>query len=175
MAELLASEVLTVIAEISIALAGFAGVVVAFRQRALEALPPHEQIRLRYMLLVSCEALLFALLPFVPHYLRLGASTTWTLSSGALALGLMSLSLAIYVGSAKPQGRQLSRVWVNIYVFGGILAAIPLLLSCFGAFGEVLPGVYLAGLGFLLFTATSLFVRLVLSDSSPSATNSPDV
>ncbi len=38
MAELSASEVLTVVAEISIALAGFAGVVVAFRQRGLEAL-----------------------------------------------------------------------------------------------------------------------------------------
>lgn len=71
MAELSASEVLTVVAEISIALSGFAGVVVAFRQRGLDALLPHEQLRLRSMLLVACATLLFALLPFVPHYLRL--------------------------------------------------------------------------------------------------------
>lgn len=174
MAELSASEVLTVVAEISIALIGFAGVVVAFRQRGLEALPPNEQLRLRYMLLVACAALLFALFPFVPHYLRLGASATWTLSSGTLALGLLSLILATYF-DAKPHGRQLSRAWLYIYQTGGSLAAVALLLNCFGAFGEVLPGVYLVGLGFLLFNATSLFVRLVLSYSSPSSTNSPAV
>ena len=174
MVELSASEVLTVVAEISIALAGFAGVVAAFRQRGLEALPPHEQLRLRYMLLVACAALLFALLPFVPHYLRLGASATWTLSSGTLALGLLSLVLAIYVEGSKPQARQLSRAWMYSYQTGASLAAVAQLLNCFGAFGEVLPGVYLAGLGFLLFYATSLFVRLVLSNSSPTGASSPD-
>jgi len=175
MAELSASEVLIVVAEISIALAGFAGVVVAFRQRGLEALPPHEQLRLRYMLLVACVALLFALLPFVPHHLRLDASATWALSSGAFALGLLSLILAVVLDATKPQGRQLSRAWLYIYLTGGTLAAIALLLNCFGAFGEVLPGVYLAGLGFLLFYATSLFVRLVLSGPSPAGTSSPAV
>ncbi len=172
MAELSASEVLIVVAEISIALAGFAGVVVAFRQRGLEALPALEQLRLRYMLLVACETLLFALLPFVPHYLRLGASATWTLSSGALAFSLLSFNLATYLDT-KPHRRQLSRAWLYIYQTGGSLAAVALLLSCFGAFGEVLPGVYLGALGFLLFNATSLFVRLVLSTSSPRSTNSP--
>lgn len=169
MAELAASGVLTVVAEISIALVGFAGVVVAFRQRGLDGLLPHEQLRLRSMLLVACATLLFALLPFVPHYLRLGASATWTLSSGALAFGLLSLTLVSYL-ETRPHRRQLSQAWFHIYQTGAILAAAVLLLSCFGAFGEALPGVYLAALGFMLFNATSLFVRLVLYTSSPRNT-----
>ena len=172
MAELAASEVLTVVAEISIALAGFAGVVVAFRQRELESLLPHEQFRLRYMLLGASAALFFALLPFVPHYLGLEASATWTLSSAALAFGLLSLSLATYL-EIKPHRREVSRTWLYIYQAGAGLAAVSLLLNCFGAFGEVLPGVYLGGLGFLLFNATSQFVRLLLSTSSPGSTSSP--
>jgi hypothetical protein len=172
MAELAASEVLTVAAEISIALAGFAGVVVAFRQRGLESLLPHEQFRLRYMLLVAAAALFFALLPFVPHYLGLGASATWTLSSAALAFGILSLTLATYF-QIKPHRREVSRTWYYVYQAGAGLAAISLLLSCFGTFGEVLPGVYLGGLGFLLFNATSQFVRLVSSNSSRGRTSSP--
>lgn len=173
MAALSASEVLTVVAEIAIALAGFAGVVVAFRQRGLDALPAHEQLRLRYMLLVACISVLFALLPFVPHYLRLNSTATWTISSGLLALGLVSLVLAVHVQAATPAGHRLSRTWIYIYQTGLGLAAIALLLNAFGAFGEVLPGVYLVGLGCLLFYATSLFVRLVLSNSPSTGTNSP--
>ncbi len=168
MAELAASEVLTVIAEISIALAGFAGVVVAFRHRELESLLPHEQFRLRYMLLGASAALFFALLPFVPHYLGLEASATWTLSSAALALGLLSLSLATYL-EIKPYRREVSRTWLYIYQAGAGLASVSLLLNCFGTFGEVLPGVYLGALGFLLFNVTSQFVRLVaLNRRNPS-------
>ena len=63
-----AAEVLTVLAEISIALAGFAGIVVALRQRGLHEFEPHELVRFWFMLGVACELLFFALLPFLFHH-----------------------------------------------------------------------------------------------------------
>ena len=63
-----AAEVLTVLAEISIALAGFAGVVVALRQRGIDEFQPHELVRFGFMLGIACALLLFALLPFLVHY-----------------------------------------------------------------------------------------------------------
>ena len=164
MADLQATEVLTVIAEISIALAGFSGIVVAFRQRGIEAWPPHELIRLRFMLGIACVTLLFSLLPFVPHHLGARTSATWELSSVVFSAGLFGVSFVAYVGT-KAYLNRLSRAWFFTYLTGSIASALGLLCNGLGVFGAAYPGVYLVGLGWLLFFSTTLFVRLVLAPS----------
>ena len=62
------SDVLTVIAEIGVALAGFSGIVVALRQRSAESWSLPEVMRLRFMLYGSTLTFLFALSPFVFHH-----------------------------------------------------------------------------------------------------------
>ena len=168
MTELQAAQVLTVIAEISIALAGFSGIVVAFRQRGIEAWPPHELVRLRFMLGVACVTLLFSLLPFVPHYLGVRASATWVLSSAILSAGLFGFALVSYFAT-KAYLDRLSRPWFFTYIIGTITSALGLLCNGLGVFGAAYPGVYLAGLGWLLFFSTTLFVRLVLAPSPSQA------
>ena len=44
------SVILLTPAQLSLGLAGFTGVVLAFRQHGVEAWPEHEQVRFRYML-----------------------------------------------------------------------------------------------------------------------------
>jgi hypothetical protein len=165
-ADLQAAEVLTVIAEISIALAGFSGIVVAFRQRGIEAWPEHERVRLRFMLGVACVTLLFSLLPFVPHHLAVQHSVTWVFSSTAFSAGLVGVALVAYFGTRAHLNR-LSRGWFYTYLIGSVVSALGLLCNGVGVFGPAYPGVYLAGLGWLLFFSTTLFVRLVLSPSLP--------
>jgi hypothetical protein len=84
-------------AEISIALAGFTGIVVAFRQRGIQEFLPHELVRLQYMLGVACTLLFYALLPFLPHCLGLSDPSTWKISSAALSAGLLALALIGHV------------------------------------------------------------------------------
>jgi len=162
MPELAASNVLTVVAEIAIALAGFAGIVGAFRQRGLEAFEPHDVLRLRYMLLVACGTLGAALLPFVPYYLAASPTRTWAVSSAVLAVGLLG-HLLLLSRTTLPHRPQLSRVWFGIYLIGSMLAGLLVAANALGGLGDPGPGPYLAGLGWMLFYATSIFVRLVLS------------
>ena len=161
-----ATEVLTVVAEISIALAGFTGIVVAYRQRGLDELLPHELVRLRFMLGVACTTLLFAFLPFLPHYFGLAPSSTWIVSSAAMAVGLLFLALTIY-SRAKSHLNRMSLAWFVTYVAGSALFALMALTNTLELLGPPGPGQYLAGLGWLLFVSISLFVRLILAPLSP--------
>jgi len=161
-----AEEVLTVVAEIAIALAGFTGIVVAYRQRGLEEFLPHELIRLRFMLGVACTTLLFALLPFVPHYCGLSPTANWVASSSAMATGLVALGLIICFRTRSHLNR-LSLAWFTAYVAGSGLFGVMVLANALELFFAAGPGLYLAGLGWLLFVSTSLFVRLILGPVSP--------
>ena len=162
MGELTAAGVLTVVGEISIAIVGFTGIVVVYRQRGIEALRPHERYRLRFMLAVACTTLFFALLPFVPHYLGLAEATTWMLASAALGAGLIVLRVVVHITSRAIRG-DLSRLWYRIYEIGDWLFAALLIASVAGVSGAALPGVYVAALGWLVFFSVTLFVRLIVS------------
>ena len=154
-----AAEVLTVLAEISIALAGFAGIVVALRQRGIDEFQAHELVRFWFMLGLACELLFFALLPFLFHYTDQSADRTWALSSAALAAGLLALALIAYLQSRDPV-LSMSR-WTYSYITGSSAFSALALANCLAIKGSAKPGVYLACLGWLLFFSTSLFVRLV--------------
>lgn len=115
-----AAEVLTVLAEISIALAGFAGIVVALRQRGIAGFQLHELVRLRFMLGVGCELLFLALLPFLFHYLGL-AKSTWVLSSYVMSAGLTALVVLSYLQTRDPI---LSKSpWTRGYITGTTIFA----------------------------------------------------
>ena len=91
------SDILTVIAEISVALAGFSGIVVALRHRALESWPAHEFSRFRNMLELAAYSIFFALFPFLPYHLGASSEVIWSLSSFALAAGLSAWSLHLVI------------------------------------------------------------------------------
>jgi len=71
-------------AEVSVALAGFTGVVAAFGQRRGHW-TPIDTLRFRVMLFTSLSALVLSILPFAVHHLGAEPSATWTISSGLLA------------------------------------------------------------------------------------------
>ena len=159
-----AEEVLTVLAEISIALAGFTGIVVAFRQRGLGGFQPHELVRLRFMLGTACLLLFFALFPFLLHYMAFASDSTWALSSAALAVGLVGLALIGYFQTRDPV---LSRSkWTYSYTVGSVVFAAIALANGLALWGSATPGLYLAALGWLLFFSVSLFVRLVQASAA---------
>lgn len=166
-------DVLTVLAEIAIALAGFTGIVVAFRLQRPDEFLPHEYVRLRYMLVVACVLLFFSLLPFLPHYFGLSESSVWIVSSGVMCVGLLLLGFMSHLNTRRDPVLSKSR-WTICYIVGSIVFSAFALLNVFGV-GPPGPGFYLAGLGWLLFFSTSIFVRLILAGAVTRTAESTDL
>ncbi len=78
------SDALGLIAEIGIAITGFAGVVAALRAQG-GRMGAYAAFRIGLLLVQSATAALLALFPFALHYAGLSSSTVWALSSSVLA------------------------------------------------------------------------------------------
>ncbi len=156
------SDVLTVIGEIGVALAGFSGIVVALRQRSVESWSPTEVLRLRFMLYGSVSTVVSALLPFVPHHLGASPVLTWSVSSLLLAV-LLGLVGFFSVTRITPLRSGLSSRWWVVYMLGTVVTFAALIANAAGLLGGPGLGLYLVGVVVLLFYAITLFVRLVLA------------
>jgi hypothetical protein len=164
------SDVLTVIAEISVALVGFSGIVVALRQAGLDSWPDHERLRFRNMLEIATYSVLFSLLPFLPHHLGVSGETTWSFCSFSLAVGL-----GTYIGLTRVRMRahvrqRLSAAWLHVYTWGTVAVCTLVLIGALGLLGRPQLGIYLVGLGWMLFMSLSVFMRLVLAPKNDGAT-----
>ncbi len=81
-----ASDVLIVVAEISVALVGFSGIIAVFRRRGISSWPPHIAYRFSFMCRNVFSAMTFSLLPFVPYYTARFSELTWQISSALFAV-----------------------------------------------------------------------------------------
>ena len=163
-----ASDVLIVIAEISVALVGFSGIIAVFRQRGISSWPPHIAYRFLFMCQNAFAAMAFALLPFLLYYTSRLSEATWELSSALFAVSLVFLIWQTY-SRAKDlpvaSRAQLSSGWMLTYQSGSFLIALILVANALSLLGAAGPAAYLAALGWLLFLAASLFVRLLMGPS----------
>jgi hypothetical protein len=158
-------ENLRTIAEIAIAVAGFSGVVVAFRP-ASRPWTDRERLRFRLLVLQSVVVLFFCFLPLLLAEGRIDERLAGRLSNGALAMA--QLSLSFYVGRRAPTLR-------GIGSLGSLPRAIAIAISCsialaqaihaFGGLPEAGPFLYMLSLLFIL--AMSLGAFLLLSQPSP--------
>ena len=87
------ADALGLIAEVGIAIAGFAGVIAALRAPG-GRMGPYAAFRIGILLGQSTAVVLFALLPFALHHAGLTGGTVWTLSSAGMA-GLVSLGFFV--------------------------------------------------------------------------------
>ncbi len=76
------SESLSLVAELAIALAGFASIVAIIGRRQARDDATMDAIRLRGMLEFSLLAAAFALLPLLPFHAGLSENSTWRLCAG---------------------------------------------------------------------------------------------
>ena len=163
-----ASDVLIVVAEISVALAGFSGIIAVFRQRGISSWPPHIAYRFMFMCHNAFTAMAFALLPFFLYYTSLFSETTWEISSALFAVTVIFLMWQTYFRAkemAVASRAQLSSGWMLTYQSGSFLIALILAANALSLLGAAGPAAYLAGLGWLLFLAASLFMRLLIGPS----------
>jgi hypothetical protein len=164
MVEMKGSDVLIVIAEVSVAFAGFAGIVAVFRQRDLVEWAPLDAARFRFMVECSLMTVLFALLPFVFHHLGTSPTVTWSACSGLMVTAVAGLlviaSFRMRRLRSHPRGPNLALM--RFVQAGSLLALALLVLNALSIGFTAEFGPYLAALAWLLVASGINFFRLLL-------------
>ena len=161
-----AAEALSALAEVSVAFAGFSGIVTAFRRHTPGEWSQLDRFRLRFMVEFSLATLALSLFPFFLSEFGLAEAEVWSLSSLLLGGGALfylvrsALRLRPLVVAGEPVSRGLASVSVAV----GILITVSALANAEGLFAHP-SGVYLAGVGGCLFVSSAMFARLLLANS----------
>jgi hypothetical protein len=154
---------LSTLAEVAIAITGFAGVVAVFGGRSSGHWSVFERTRLVFLLGGSLAALLFCVLPFVVLSIPVSESSCWrslsVLLAGVLAVFTAQVARVAIEALRVPRSeREVSLLLSAIFLTGDLLA-IPLLLA--NAFLGVVWA-YLAAIIWVLAKAAMIFVRMVM-------------
>lgn len=163
---MLAENILIAIAEISVALLGFTGIIAAFRQPAIATWPPLIAYRFRFMCWNAFSSMSFALAPFLVHNSPIGSEFTWQIASAVYALVGLFLVWRTATGARilpSESRKNLSGGWMLMYQLGTSAMVLLLLTNSFSVFFPSGPFLYLFALGMQLFIASSLFVRLLIA------------
>lgn len=164
--------ILQTIAEVSVAYAGFSGVVVAFGRRVRPGGGTHDAHAFKAMLASSFQALFFAVLPFLLAASGIAEPELWRLGSGLMAAGIL-VGAAVDVGYFRSVDRSnwtgFDRVLQFLIPLLGVAALIALVFNLFGAVERPFAP-YLAGLVYLLAFSSLMFVRLLLAPETDAGT-----
>lgn len=158
------SDVLSVLAEVSVAFAGFAGIVTAFRRRTPDHWNALDRFRFRFMVEFSLVTLFLSLLPFFVLAFDVAEARVWAWCSVPLAVGALVYLLrsAVSVRRLLAAGLDVSRTLTVTSFAVGIAIATTSLLNALQWFAHP-AAVYLAGVGGCLFVCSAMFARLLLA------------
>ena len=156
-------DILHTIAEISIGLAGFSGLIVALR-RTPGPLTDVQKFRLKVLFGNAFGAMFLSLLPFVLQSFQVPEQRVW-FDSAATMLGY-SLIFATWIVIA---GNRIARIvpeifnWLIFYSLAGMHVVVVILQAAVmtGFIERRAPGAYTLGLAWYLMHATYQFVRML--------------
>ena len=154
---------LQVIAEISIAFAGFSGLIVALR-RNVGPLNAVQKFRLQILLLLAFGTLFLALLPELLQYLGVTANYVWRFSSTAALLYSVIFILFWFLASRRMRkfAPEIFDNWAfRRMALGHGIVALLLIGVVVSLIREKAAGVYLATLIWYLVHAAQQFARML--------------
>ncbi len=156
------TDSLHLIAELAVAVAGFASLVAVIGRRQGRDYPHWDAARLGSMLETSLLVIAFSLLPLLPFKAGLSAEFSWRISAGVFAVSGVALALHQGRRARKLPGYSFLRPWTILF---GVLSGSAVLVLALGASGllDVVEATYLWGLYAYLARSGLLFLRLVRS------------
>lgn len=160
-------EVLLTIAEIAIAVIGFAGIVSALRPRGSEAADAMHRLRLRLMVEASGVVMVFAFLPFLIGA-ELDGPELWAVASAILAVAAPIQVASIYIRQRRLFGTTLMRetLWFDSATIAtAVLVEGVLVGNATALFFEPRFSGYLLGVLFPLGTSVAMFVRAIFASA----------
>ena len=171
---LFSADVLSLLAELATAIAGFSGIVAVFGRRTAGRWRPAESARLVGLLYTSLVAALFSVLPLVLFSVPVSEPMCWRVLSPLLAASLLRpvVSVLRIISQTKttPIDERESSLAMSWFLIVGNGSAITVLLVNAIAWSTAWP--YLAGILWALVNAAVLFARLVII---PLSSPTPDV
>jgi hypothetical protein len=159
-------ETLLTIAEISVAVIGFAGIVSALRPRSSALADAMHRLRMRIMLETAAYVVAIAFFPLLLTGLDLAESEVWALGSGLLAITAPIQVSSIYVRQRSIFGSALVRETI---LFDATTIALAfavegaLVANALGLFFEPRFAGYVVGVLFPLWAALAMFIRAILA------------
>ena len=159
-----AFDTLLTLAEVSLGLAGFAGIVVVFG-RGRGALPPADSLRLAALVSASLGTLFFSLIPIALHFLGVGEPELWQWSSAIMVVAIVPAHAIGAVRIRQIASQMFEVTPVYLLGFGACVLLGNLIAQVSNALGVgSLPsfGVYLAGLIVYLAFAATQFARMLV-------------
>jgi hypothetical protein len=157
-------DALLTVGELALGLAGFSGIVAAFRTRT-GPWHPADAFRLTSLLLVSLGTFFLALIPLALSQFALSYEVVWRVSSGLMALfiGVAGFIILRKLRTLDAGSRLLFNRWMNAFMLiGSLLTGLAQLANSVGAISRDWFAVYFAGTVWLLFYSGVQFARLVL-------------
>ena len=157
-------EALGIAAQIAVALAGFAGVVVVFRRGAVHEWSDIDKLRLRLLLANSILPLVLSMLGLVLLTIKPAPPGIWKWSSGILLIATASYVIPITKAVRRLDNRNVQRQPVTRFIFAvfGTFGIAAMLLQLYNI---ALPGAFwpfFAAIVFQLVTAMAQFARMIL-------------
>jgi hypothetical protein len=158
-------EALGIAAQIAVALAGFAGVVVVFRRESVHEWSPMDKFRLRLLLMNSVLPLALCMLGLLLLTIKPLPADIWKWCSGfalvilvLFAVTSMTIFRRLHLRQLQSYGRATHLVF-NLF---GILGTAVMLLQLYNAaiLGAFWP--FFTGIVFQLTTAMFQFMRIIL-------------
>jgi hypothetical protein len=151
------------IAEVAIGLAGFSGLLVAFR-RSMGPLSNVQKFRMRILFALSFGALFLSLLPAIILNLGISEDKLWVYSSLAMSI-YSSYFLAWWLSSSRRTAKKYPEIfdrWVfSTMTVGHILNLVLQLFVVFKLVDSGHAGIFLIGLAWYLINASQQFVRML--------------
>ena len=162
------SDVLLTVAELAVAFAGFASIVVLFQHRDPSRWPAAVPVRLRAMVESSLGTLYGALMPFPLHAIGLEGETLWATSSAAVIVALVVVGIVFYRRASPhlPSGELSRRFTLTIAAFTALVVLIQLGNAIGFPFGSGF-GLYLIAVLWALLVASIMFLRMVVRPILP--------
>jgi len=163
------SEALSTAAQISVALAGFAGVVVVFRRESVHEWSPIDKYRLRLLLMNSILPLAFCTVGLLLLTIKPVLPGIWRWCSGLTLVIVLPFAITTSRGFRQLDPLQLQSVrgtGFGFYLFGILGAGAVLLQFCniaiFNAFWPFFTGIVVH-----LLAAMFQFARIILLPPEP--------
>jgi len=158
------SDVLTILAEVFVAFAGFTGIVATLGQRSEGKWRPVDVIRFRALLEASLAGLVLCVLPFGFHHFAVSEAITWGLGSALSAVYIVSFLFRIIRNQVNLRTNEDPDFVPGVRLVL-LTLAVPVvatqLLNVIGAGPQHTFSGFLVGLIFVLIACCAMFVLLL--------------
>lgn len=160
--ELQASGLLLVGVEVSVALAGFAGIIATFQFRDVRAVRRPDVVALSTIVQNSLWCALGSALPPLLYLFGMDERTLWSICSTFAAVLMAGLIINVVTGLTGTVRRRSVRVFFSLLQVGSAFFVVCNVLNAADVVFHREPGPYIAAIMWGLSLAAYMFVRLLL-------------